>query len=124
MSLSLDYKHIQIEILALQKLPPPSECILPPSQRSLRPVQMLSEVDATQWIGCATELLALYVEGKFVAVLDHLLTQRLLGISDKVGLDLNYTYTQIMASPKRLIISIGAKYGYLGAPPGYTIYLI
>ena len=80
-----DYHHIQLEILALQRLPPAAQAVLPPASRVKKPTNMLSEVDGSQWVGCAGELLELYVEGKFVAVLDHLLTQRLLCISTKVS---------------------------------------
>ncbi|KAI6653421.1 Tetratricopeptide repeat protein 27 [Oopsacas minuta] len=85
MSLAPDFHHIQLEILALQRLPPPAQALLPQASRVSKPVNMLSEVDGSQWVGCAGELLDIYVEGKFVTVLDHLLTQRLLGISKKVS---------------------------------------
>ena len=79
------YKHTQLEILSLQRLPTPTQAVLPPASRSIPSVLMRSEVDASQWVGCAAELLALYLEGRYVAVLDHLLTQKLLCISKKVS---------------------------------------
>ena len=82
---SQDYHHLQLEILALQRLPPAEQAVLPPASRVKKPTNMLSVVDASQWVGCAGELLELYVKGNFVAVLDHLLTQTLLCISTKVS---------------------------------------